>query len=281
MTADRFTIRSMSLSDLELALDWAATEGWNPGINDANAFFAADPGGFLMGEIDGELISSISAVRYDDTFGFVGLYIVKPDRRGQGFGLRTWNAGLQLLGDRNVALDGVVAQVENYRKFGFQAAYRHIRYEGVGIAIAPPDNVVSLKNIPFTDILQYDRQHFPASRPAFLEQWINPPARAGYAYIKNGNLSGYGVIRECRTGFKIGPLFADDAQIAETLFQCLSSFSFGKPIFLDTPDANPQAIALAESYGMKPVFECVRMYNRGTPNIDIAHIFGVTTLELG
>ncbi|MFB2921246.1 GNAT family N-acetyltransferase [Aerosakkonema sp. BLCC-F2] len=271
----------MSLSDLELALDWAATEGWNPGINDATAFFATDPGGFLMGEMDGELISSISAVRYSDTFGFVGLYIVKPDRRGQGFGLRTWNAGLQLLGDRNVALDGVLAQVENYRKFGFQPAYRHIRYEGTGIAIAAPDNVVSLKNIPFADILQYDRQHFPADRPAFLEQWINPPARAGYAYIKDGNLSGYGVIRECRTGFKIGPLFADDAQIAKTLFQCLSSFGYGKPIFLDTPDANPQAIALAESYGMKPVFECVRMYNRGTPNIDIAHIFGVTTLELG
>lgn len=271
----------MTLAELELALDWAAAEGWNPGINDAASFYAADPGGFLIGEIDGEPISTISAVRYNETFGFIGLYIVKPDRRGQGFGLQTWNEGLRLLGDRNIALDGVLAQVENYRKFGFQPAYRHIRYQGTGIASAPPENVVPLKNIPFVDILDYDSQHFPASRSAFLKEWVNPPARAGYAYIKDGNLCGYGVIRECRSGFKIGPLFADDPQIAESLFQCLSSLGYGQPIFLDTPDANPQAISLAESYGMKPVFECVRMYTRGIPNINISHIFGVTTLELG
>lgn len=281
MTADNFTIRSMTLSDLELALDWAAAEGWNPGINDAPAFYAADPGGFLIGEIDGEPIATISAVRYGDNFGFLGFYIVKPEKRGQGFGWQIWNHALKLLGERNIALDGVFAQAENYRKFGFQPAYRHIRYEGIGIAVTPPENVLPIKDISFADILNYDSQHFPASRPAFLEQWINPPARAGYAYIKNGKLAGYGVIRECRTGFKIGPLFADDAQIAETLFQCLSSFSYAKPVFLDTPDVNPQAISLAEKYGMKPVFECVRMYTRGIPNINIDRVFGVTTLELG
>ena len=278
---DNFTIRSMTLSDLQIALDWAQAEGWTPGINDATAFYAADPGGFLVGEIDGEPISSISAVRYDDNFGFIGLYIVKPDRRGQGFGLRTWQEGLKLLGDRNFALDGVLAQVENYRKFGFQPAYRHIRYQGTGIATTPPDHIVPIEDIPFSDILDYDRQHFPASRSAFLEKWIALPARAGYAYIKDGKLSGYGVIRECHTGLRIGPLFADNPQIAENLFQCLSSFGDGKPIFLDAPDANPEAIALAEKYGMKPVFECVRMYTRGMPNINISQVFGVTSLELG
>ncbi len=281
MTGDRLTIRPMTLAELELALDWAAAEGWNPGINDAAAFYAADPGGFLIGEIDGEPISTISAVRYDETFGFIGFYIVKPDRRGQGFGLQTWNEALRLLGDRNFALDGVLAQVENYRKFGFVPAYRHIRYQGTGIAATDPDNIVTLKDIPFADIFHYDHQHFPAPRPAFLQEWVTSPARAGYAYINDGNLCGYGVIRECRTGLKIGPLFAEDAQIAESLFQCLSKLGDGKPIFLDTPDANPQAISLAESYGMKPVFECVRMYTRGIPNINISHIFGTTTLELG
>ncbi|HEY9850689.1 MAG TPA: GNAT family N-acetyltransferase [Leptolyngbyaceae cyanobacterium] len=281
MTADKFTIRPMTLSELEIVLNWAASEGWNPGLKDAPAFYAADPSGFLIGEIDGELISSISAVRYDENFGFLGLYIVKPEKRRQGFGLRTWYEGLKLLGERNFALDGVLAQVENYCKFGFQPAYRHLRYEGVGIASPPPENVVAIEHIPFADIVNYDRQHFPAPRENFLKEWISPPTRAAYAYIKNGNLCGYGVIRECRTGFKIGPLFADDVEIAESLFKSLSSLGYGKPIFLDTPDANPAAISLAEKHGMKPVFECVRMYSRGIPHINISHVFGVTTLELG
>ena len=281
MSSNKLTIRQMTLSDLELVLDWAAAEGWNPGIYDAEAFLAADTGGFLIGEIDGEPISSISAVRYDDTYGFLGLYIVKPAWRDRGFGLQTWNAGLKLLGDRNFALDGVLAQVENYRKFGFQPANRHLRHEGVGIASTPAKGIFPLSDIPFENISNYDRQHFPTPRPDFLKKWINLPESAAYGFIKDGNLCGYGVIRKSHTGFRIGPLFAENLEVAESLLLSLIGYAEGQPIFLDTPDANPQAISLAESYGMKAVFECVRMYTRGIPSQDITQVFGVTTLELG
>ncbi|MFB2938836.1 GNAT family N-acetyltransferase [Aerosakkonemataceae cyanobacterium BLCC-F154] len=281
MNHTAFKIRPMTLADLELSLEWAATEGWNPGIYDAEAFYAADSGGFLIGEINGELISSISAVRYDDTFGFIGLYIVKPNWRGQGFGLKTWNAGLKLLGDRNIALDGVLAQVDNYRKFGFQPAYRHIRYAGLGMATDINKSIVFLSTLPRETLVNYDRQYFPTTRPQFLQKWINQPESTAYGFLKNGNISGYGVLRKCRNGFKIGPLFAEDSEIAESLFLALINHAQNQPIFLDTPDANPAAIALAQKYNMQPVFECMRMYTRGIPELDITRVFGVTTLELG
>ena len=50
------------------SLDWAATEGWNPGLDDAAAFQAADPDGFLGAFVDGEMVAGISAVAYDDRF---------------------------------------------------------------------------------------------------------------------------------------------------------------------------------------------------------------------
>ena len=103
-------IRPASRRELDLAVEWAAKEGWNPGLSDAACFYVADPEGFLLAFRDGEPVASISVVRYGGAFGFLGLYIVRPDLRGRGYGYRLWQAGMAHLGERTVGLDGVVAQ---------------------------------------------------------------------------------------------------------------------------------------------------------------------------
>ena len=76
---DDFIVRPMTIADLKLAINWAGDEGWNPGIDDANNFYVADPQGFLIGELNGEPISCISVVRYSQNFSFIGIYIVKSE----------------------------------------------------------------------------------------------------------------------------------------------------------------------------------------------------------
>ena len=83
-----YTIHTMTREQLDIAVEWAAAEGWNPGLHDADCYYAADPNGFLMGFLDEEPIASISVVKYDDSFGFLGFYIVKPEYRGQGYGIQ-------------------------------------------------------------------------------------------------------------------------------------------------------------------------------------------------
>ena len=56
MTHPACQIRRMGRSDLNMALCWAAREGWNPGLHDADCFYAADPDGFLIGLLDDERI---------------------------------------------------------------------------------------------------------------------------------------------------------------------------------------------------------------------------------
>lgn len=125
---------------------WAASEGWNPGLQDANCFYLADPDGFWIGLINKEPISVLSAVKYGNNFAFLGFYIVKPEYRGQGYGFQLWNTALKSLKNRNIGLDGVVAQQENYQKSGFKLAHRNIRYQGKSeIEVPYNSKIIELK----------------------------------------------------------------------------------------------------------------------------------------
>jgi Acetyltransferase (GNAT) domain/Acetyltransferase (GNAT) family len=278
--AAALAIRRMSEADLVLALEWAAAVGWNPGLHDARSFYAADPDGFLLGELDGRPVGSVSAVRYGPAFGFLGLYIVKAEHRGRGFGLELWRAALDHLGDRVVGLDGVAAQQDNYRKSGFKLAFRNIRQRCEGGGGAPP-GLIDLATVPIEEIVRYDGTAFPAPRRAFLASWIGQPQAFALGATDGDALRGYGVLRACREGFKIGPLFADNREAAERILAGLIARAPGAPVFLDTPEANPAALALARRFRMTPRFETARMYKNGSPEMRLDRCFGVTSFELG
>ena len=277
-----FIVRAMRPEDVELTRTWAAAEGWNPGIHHGPCFFATDPGGFFIGELDGRPVSCISCVAYDDSFGFVGQYIVERGFRGRGYGVRTWRAGIAHLGARNVGLDGVLAQRGNYERSGFAVAHHHIRYRGVGGGRSPA-GVVRLSAVPFEDVLAYDRVCFPAPRPTFLRAWLALPESVALGCLREGRLAGFGVAHRGVEGLKIGPLFADDLAAAEVLLRGLMAETGGESLFLDAPDdaANPAAGRLVEWFGMGEVFRAARMYTRGRPGLDARRVFGITSMELG
>ncbi|MDA9530599.1 GNAT family N-acetyltransferase [Bradyrhizobium sp. CCBAU 25338] len=275
-------IRNLRPDEIALAVDWAAAEGWNPGLADAACFAIPDAQGFFVGEIDGEPVATISCVNYDDRFAFLGFYVVRERFRGAGHGLRIWNAAIAHAGARVIGLDGVVAQQDNYKRSGFQLAYANIRYGGVVAAPPrPPAEVVTLDKIPFAIVEADDATVFPAARNAFLRAWINTSGHMGCALRRDGRLAAWGVIRPCRTGYKIGPLIADDRAAADAVVQALFGSAGGGEVFLDVPATNREAIALAEALGLKPVFETARMYTGPLAPLRLDRVFGVTSFELG
>jgi GNAT superfamily N-acetyltransferase len=278
-----FAVRSMRPGELELVLEWARQEGWNPGLDDALAFLAADPSGFFVGSIGEVPLGSISVVKYGESFAFLGLFIVHPDFRGKGYGKALWEAGIASAGDRTIGLDGVVAQQENYRKAGFEPAYDTIRYGGVPLAL-PPSTLTAqpAPNARLEGVLHYDSAIFPAPRPAFLSAWCAArKGRLSAVVRKSGKIRGFGTIRRCYEGYKIGPLFANDSDSAAALLAALLAEAPAAPVFIDVPAANAEAVALAEGMGLRPVFETARMYRGPAPATPLKHVYGVTTLELG
>ncbi len=282
-----YICRPMRRAELDQALSCAAAEGWNPGPQDAEAFWAADPGGFWLGELDGAPVASISVVRYGTAYGFLGCYIVRPEHRGSGLGLALWQRAMRHLAGRCVGLDGVVAQQANYRRAGFALAHRNIRYGLWDARPAPPPVtplaglVVPAASIPFAAIAAYDRQCFPAPREAFLRAWLTLPGHVALAVVRGGAVAGYGVMRPCPGGAKLGPLFADDQAAAEALFVALAAAAPPGPVFLDVAEPHRAAVALAERAGMTAVFETARMYTRPPPPFMAARVWGIGSFELG
>ena len=273
------TLRQMTLGDLECVLDWAADEGWNPGLGDAVAFRAADPEGFFLAERDGRLAAAISVVNHDPDNAFLGLYICHPDFRGQGIGLALWTHALRHAGGRSVGLDGVPAQQANYARAGFVATGSTLRMEGAAwvpdasLRLSEPGDAVAM--------LALDRAALGHARPDFLSGWITqtPTRRTVVAEGPDGPI-GFATARLCRSGGKIGPVIAPDTATALALAASAARALDLDRIAVDVPQQNAALLDALTAAGFVETFRTARMV-RGTPPVPSASLQAVATLELG
>jgi hypothetical protein len=281
--SESVAIRALRADEMPLMVEWAGREGWNPGLADPTAFFAADPEGFLGAFRGEEMLACISAVRTGDALGFIGFYIAKPEARGQGIGWRVWQAGMDRLAGRNIGLDGVVAQQANYRKSGFAFAWNNARYQSDAPTVATADTraVTDAAAVNFDALLAFDAAHAGAPRPKFLRAWIATPGHRVRVAREGDAITGLAVLRPCREGSKLGPLFARDAATARALIADAAPHRAPGPLILDLPEPNAEAVAIARTMGMEKVFETARMYTKAPPPMRREGIFALASFELG
>lgn len=278
------TIRNLNREEVLHVMGWAAQEGWNPGLQDSRVFHEISPQAFWGAFVDGELAASISLISYEGQFGFLGLYICKPTFRGRGIGLKLWTHVME----RNrslptIGLDGVVAQQENYRKSGFQYAYGNSRFGCLnplaGSKLHPSLRKIGAIDLPQIRLFESEHYLFPADRSEFLSVWLRNFESLGL--WNGGKLAGYGSLRACHDGYKIGPWLATSPTNAEVLLEGLLSLIPRANVYVDVPVPNSSAVNLVKSLGFVPSFETARMYRGKVPDVNLSHVFGVTTLELG
>ena len=288
-TSQKISNRLASQTDLQnIIRKWAIQENWNPGVYESAALYAADPKGFHILEVNNKPVASLAAVKYSKKLGFLGLYMVKPELRGLGYGKKLWDTALLHLNDcETIGLNGVLTQTENYKKSGFTPAFLSTRWIGNTKTMFFKNNdltekiaIKSLKDI--VALVDYDTSVFSVSRAKFLEKWIKIPESQTLVAYDGDKLKGYGVLSKTNEGYKVAPLFADDIEIAKKILEGLiTCIKTNERIFIDIPDINVSGESLIKHYGFSRGFSVLRMYKGKTPNFDNQKMFGLTTLEIG
>ncbi|MBK5273367.1 MAG: GNAT family N-acetyltransferase [Bacteroidia bacterium] len=283
---DDLQFQKLDFEGLKTLVKMAEDEGWNPGAYDADVFWATDPDGFYGYYYNGDLIAGGSIVSYDNLFGFMGFFIVKPDYRSHGIGRRLWYQRRDTLLSRlnkgaSIGMDGVVAMQPFYKKGEFEIAFRDERHEKIGMSFNIDNNISAITEQDIESILTYDKLCFGFPRPQFIKPWLKMPSVKTFKYIDKDKLKGFAIIRKAKKGYKVCPLFADNAAIADELYKACLNSAIGEPVYIDIPVINSAAMSFTKKYNTTYIFECARMYYGKAPDIEIDKVFGITTFELG
>lgn len=283
----------MDQAEVARLIDWAAGETWNPGLEDASTFWASDNEGFLGIELGGQLAGGGSVVKHNLHYGFMGLFILQPEFRGRGLGKQLWFARRDRLLNRLspngcIGLDALAHMIPFYSRGGFRPAHRIQRFLApTGLSAGRPTNsttpgeLVPLSLHDVDEISTLDTPCFPGLRNNYLHAWLAQPRARVVGYRERTHLRGYTVMRPCRLGWKIGPMFCHSPTVADALLTHCLQHAGSDSVSIDVPEANVEANHLVEHYGMRPVFECTRMFLGPMPDMHLPWIYGITTFELG
>jgi len=293
MVASLLQIRALTKADLPLVTAWARAEQFAPGRGDVAIYRHTDRQGIWVGCLDGRPIGCIAGVRYNAEYGFIGLFLVQPEFRGQGYGRQLWAHALaHLEGISCIGIEAAMDRIADYASWGFVAASPTRRWQRIVEERAPVKDtgadgltLVEGPAIPDAAVQAYDAEREPSPRPHFLADWLHHPAGTVLALIDAaGGCHGFGRIRPCLLqrgeGWRIGPLLADTPALAAQLLEALMERHPGV-VLIDAPGANPQAAPLLQQLGFAVVGESLRMVRGVLPPVPLNDVYGLACLELG
>ncbi|MCV6822933.1 MULTISPECIES: GNAT family N-acetyltransferase [Halocynthiibacter] len=257
-----------ALDDVRQMIDWAADEGWNPGVDDAEAFWSTDKHGFFVARIAREMVAAVSVVNHDDHVAFLGLYLCRPEFRGQGIGFALWKHGLEHAGTRCIGLDGVLAQEANYETSGFVKHGSVLRLQGriPGCSMEQARLVNAMHD--GETVTRLDATATGYDRGQFLDQWVfnATPSRKTVVLETPGTLSGFATARACLEGIKVGPIVAKSTDDALVLLSAAASNFSSELVTVDIPSRQKALLEALEKMGFTSSFQTAHMFRGRAPH---------------
>ena len=297
MTISNFKIRTLETADINVVTEWARIEGFAPGIGDINIYKNTDNQGIWIGLLNDIPIGCIAGIKYNSSYGFIGLFIVLKQYRGKGYGLQLWKHAMNYLsGISCIGLEAALDRIDDYSTWGFIKSSTTTRWQWSADDCFLVDRlylddellgykILEANLIPDSDVQIYDANREATPRPHFLSNWLNnKTGRVLVLVDTKGICHGFGRIRPCLLkdgkGWRIGPLLADTPPLAEYLLRSLVSSHRGK-VLLDSPGLNPYSKYLFARLGFQEISTTLRMYKGSQPPLSMNQVYGLACLELG
>ncbi len=267
---DIFCVRPMLITDLEMAMDLAISEGWNQTEKDWRLLFDNKSNICLAAETGGKVIGTATAINYAGLESWIGMVLVDKEYRRHGIGRQLMTSIIDSLkGVRAIKLDATPAGQPVYEKLGFIEEYllsRMICLSFAGIKSDDIPEVEPVRQEDLSDIIQFDREVFGVDRTYLISTIRNNYPHKAFLIRKGDKIDGFVLGRDGKRYNYIGPVFAHSPADAILLVsQALKSVETGSAIAIDIMGNRKELSDWLEMNGFQTQRQFTRMYLGSNP----------------
>jgi len=258
------TFRQMKTVDIPGGLSLCRSAGWNQLSRDWDLFLQLSPDGCRVAiDPEGNVVGTVTTVRYQNHFSWIGMVLVDPSVRKQGIGIRLLKESLDILKEvETVKLDATPAGREIYLKLNFVDEYplsRMLCEEVIADRHLGTDaRPARIEDISL--ILDLDREVFGADRRAVLEWNLVDSPHYAFVTEEKGNITGYCLGRPGHNYTHIGPIIAQNVNQAIQLVTATLQHCLGDPVIIDATHFTPAWLAWLSSRGFVEQRPFIRMF---------------------
>ncbi len=211
----------------------------------------------------------------------MGPVIVKEEFRGDGIGEKLMVHGMDYLKSRDVKsieLDAVFLAMSLYRRLGFKD--RFISYRFKKESTGGNEKTQRLDISMADEIIEFDRKMTGLDRSKHIRRFCREFADSMYI-IKEDNLKAYALVRKrAGYGYAVGPMIAEDTEVAERLLASIMAEYPGKQILIGPLEPQREFIAFLRGLGFLHNIPALRMYYGEKRNYH-KHVYGIIAAEKG
>lgn len=280
-------IRLMTVGDVPLGLRLSAQAGWNQLEADWRRALGLQPDGCLVAEQDGFPVGTTTTCIFD-SIAWIAMVLVDASCRGGGIGTALMKHALAFLGARgvrSVRLDATPLGRPLYLKLGFVEEYALTRYDGQpasGVASGPRGQEAPTdRTAPdLATLAALDRAITGTNRTGLLRALLADNGAHLRWFDDDQALAGFLLSRPGAKALHIGPCLGSPTAGQALLADALARHA-GQRVFVDVPDANRPAVALAQSAGLQAQRPLYRMCRGPAPAEDPTRIWATFGPEKG
>ncbi len=285
MAASDFEIGRLTPEELGDADALVKEAGWNQTPADWRIFL--DFGTVYALRDKGRVIATSATLPYGGKFAWISMVLISGAYRRQGLGTRLMRQCLDALIAAKLVpvLDATPAGRDIYTGLGFEDSFGYKRLLLSDKKIVPAANsgivVEPISEESWQELCAYDASIFGASRSQVLTRLRGRLPEAEFCVWRGGRIVGFLMGRMGRRAAQLGPLVAEDEEIACALLaQALETIS--PPVYIDFIDDKPRTARFLATAGFAAERPLTRMlFKRSAAFQDTTQSYAVAGPEFG